>query len=85
MVAFSNMGSAKGAVKEGGFGSYRPNTQKSDLQSDIKPAKPIVEEYEISLDNDFGTDGRPRVKEEIKLPPQYESIDLNDTNDEVLF
>lgn len=47
--------------------------------------KNIVEEYDIQLDNDLGTNGRPRFKEEIKLPPQYEAIDLNDPNDEVLF
>jgi len=37
------------------------------------------------LDDDLGTGGRPRFKEEVKLPPQYEAIDLNDPNDEVLF
>ena len=33
----------------------------------------------------MGVNGRPRVKEEEKLPPQYESIDLTDPHDEVLF
>ena len=47
--------------------------------------KNIVEDYEIALDEDVGTNGRPRFREEVKLPPQYDAIDLNDPNDEVLF
>lgn len=47
--------------------------------------KNVVEENEITLEGDIGTNGRPRVKEEIKLPPNYDIIDLNDPNDEVLF
>ena len=47
--------------------------------------KNIVEDYDISLDGDLGTNGRSRIREEVKLPPQYEAIDLNDPNDEVLF
>jgi hypothetical protein len=31
--------------------------------------KKVVEDYDIDLDGDQGTNGRPRVKEVIKLPP----------------
>ena len=81
MCDFSNLSTSKGSVKEGGNNNYRPANKSQGLMS----TKNIVEDYEISLDNDLGTDGRPRFKEEIKLPPQYESIDLIDPNDEVLF
>jgi hypothetical protein len=47
--------------------------------------KKVQESYDIELEVDNGTNGRPRFKEEIKLPPQYDIIDLNDPNDEVLF
>ena len=57
---------------------------RGGLQSSMQ-TKAVVENYDIDLGEDCGTNGRPRVKEEIKLPPQYESIDLNDPNDEVLF
>jgi len=62
--------------------NYRVNNQRQDLLSETKA---VSEDIEISLEGDFGTDGRPRVREEIKLPPNYEIIDLNDPNDEVLF
>lgn len=47
--------------------------------------KKVQEDYQIELDVDVGTNGRPRFREEVKLPPQYDSIDLNDPEDEVLF
>ena len=49
--------------------------------------KKVVEDFNIVLDTDLGTNGRPRFKEEIKLPPQYENIDLNesDEKDPILF
>ena len=47
--------------------------------------KKVVEDFDVTLDADLGTGGRPRFREEIKLPPQYDAIDLNDPNDEVLF
>lgn len=80
MCAFSQISSTNTKAKEGG-NKFRPPGKKQHLMS----TKNISEDYEISLANDQGTDGRPRFKEEIKLPPQYESIDLNDPNDEVLF
>lgn len=57
------------------------------LQGGIKggEAKSIVEDFDINLDGDYGKDGRSRIRVEEKLPPQYESIDLCDPNDEVLF
>ena len=47
--------------------------------------KNVVEDIAIEMEGEVGTGGRPRVKEEIKLPPNYEEIDLNDPNDEILF
>lgn len=32
-----------------------------------------------------GINGRPRVKEEVILPPQYETLDLFDPNEEIRF
>ena len=32
-----------------------------------------------------GRGGRPRIKEEVILPPQYEEIDLFDSSEEILF
>jgi len=32
-----------------------------------------------------GMNGRPRVKEEVILPPQYETLDLFDPNEEIRF
>lgn len=48
-------------------------------------AKNVFEDFDINLDGDSGKDGRPRVREEEKLLPYYESIDLTDPHDEVLF
>lgn len=55
------------------------------LQGGLNSHKKVVEDYQIDLDGDFGENGRPRIKEEVKLPPEYENIDLCDPNDEVLF
>ena len=32
-----------------------------------------------------GRNGRPRVKEEVIIPPQYEKINLFDSNEEIRF
>lgn len=45
--------------------------------------KNVVEDIAIEMEGEVGTGGRPRVKEEIKLPPNYEEIDLNDPNDPI--
>ena len=34
---------------------------------------------------EVGKNGRPRVKEEVILPPQYEEMDLFDANEPILF
>jgi hypothetical protein len=44
-----------------------------------------VVDYSEGADMNAGNDGRPRWREEVKLPPQYEAIDLMDPNEEVLF
>ncbi len=78
MCALSTLSKSNNTAKSS---CHRPNNNTVVLCS----TKNIQEDYEISLDNDEGTNRRPRFKEEIKLPPQYESIDLIDPNDEVLF
>lgn len=47
--------------------------------------KNIVEDFDCDLEGENGTDGKPRFKEEVKIPPDYSLIDLNDHDDEVLF
>ena len=44
-----------------------------------------VQDSYMGEELDEGNDGRPRFREEIKMPPQYQAIDLMDPNDEVLF
>ena len=45
----------------------------------------MTQDISIDIEGEIGTGGRPRVREEIKLPPNYEEIDLNDPNDEIQF
>ena len=47
--------------------------------------KSVAEDFDIDLDGEEGQGGRPRVKPEEKIPPNYENINLVDPNDEVLF
>lgn len=85
MCKFSNLSSSNNQKKSSGNGTIvRVN---GGLQSSSKATttKPVVEDIDIHLDGDEGTGGRPRVREEIKLPPNYSEIDLNDPNDPVLF
>ena len=67
MCAFSNLSTGRTTAKESGYGgNFRPsNRQNQGLMS----TKNIVEDYEIALDVDVGTNGRPRFREEVKLPP----------------
>jgi hypothetical protein len=39
-----------------------------------------VQDYSLSIDGDVGSNGRPRIKEEVKIPPNYELIDLCNPN-----
>lgn len=84
MCSISNLSTSKGSNLEGGFNSSTP-FRPSDKPKGLCNTKQIKEDYDIDLDIDVGSNGRPRFKEEIKMPPQYESIDLNDPNDAVLF
>lgn len=84
MCSISNLSTSKGSNLEGGFNGstpFRPVIKDKGLCN----MKQIKEDYDIDLDIDIGSNGRPRFKEEIKMPTQYELIDLNDPNDEVLF
>lgn len=83
MCMFSNMSTSNNLKKCSANGEIlRVN---GNLQSKVGTTKPVVEDYNVSLDGEVGTGGKPRVKEEIKLPPVYENIDLHDPNDPILF
>jgi hypothetical protein len=47
--------------------------------------KEVSEEVDLDFEGEAGSGGRPRVREEVKIPPKYDQIDLNDPDDEVLF
>jgi len=47
--------------------------------------KRVVEDQVVDLAGEQGVGGRPRVKEEVKPLPMYETIDLVDPEDPVLF
>lgn len=79
MCQFSNMSTANNVKKQSANGVIS-RVNGGGLQSSVA-TKNVVEDFAISLDGDQGTNGRPRVREEIKLPPVYENIDLNDPND----
>jgi hypothetical protein len=59
--------------------------RENNSERGLMTTKKVVEDYDLNLDGDNGTNGKPRIREIIKLPPQYDTIDLNDPNDEVLF
>jgi hypothetical protein len=83
MCMFSNMSTSNNMKKCSANGTIIRTTGGA-LQSDMT-IKPVVEDIDVCLEGEVGTGGRPRVKEEIKLPPNYAEIDLNDPNDPVLF
>ncbi len=60
-----------------------PYRRTANLQA-LCETKAVVEDYDIDIDGEEGTGGRPRFREEVKLPPDY-NIDLNDPDDEILF
>lgn len=78
MCKFANMSNGNSKALESGMRSEQS-------QNGLMTTKKVVEDYDLTLDGDLGTNGRPRFREEIKLPPQYDTIDLNDPNDPVLF
>jgi hypothetical protein len=82
MCKFSNMSTSNSVKKASGNGTIVRVGGASGKQSETKN---VVEDIDVDLDGDVGTDGRPRVREIIELPPQYENIDLNDPNAEILF
>lgn len=81
MCGFSNS-TAISNLREDENGNLTRLGPDAGLKSETKK---VEEEHEIDLEGDFGTDGRPRVKEEEKLPPNYAMIDLYDPNEEILF
>ena len=76
------MSSGKMEHKQGGMIGIRKVPGRAHLNSGTKE---VSEDIDITLDGDLGTNGRPRVKEIEKMPPHYDSVDLNDAFDEVLF
>lgn len=80
---FSNMSTSNNVKKCSSNGTIM-RVNQGNLQSSGQ-TKNVVEDYAVDLDGEVGTGGRPRVKEEVKLPPQYETIDLHDPNDPILF
>ena len=74
----------KGEGVSSGFRDKNTSASTARLMSG-NTTKSVKEDISLDLEGDIGTDGRPRVREEIKLPPNYEEIDLNDPNDEILF
>ena len=83
MCKFSNMSTANNVKKASGNGTIM-RVNGANLQSQGQ-TKNVFEDIDVTLDGDNGTDGRPRVREVIILPPQYKDIDLNDPNAEILF
>lgn len=79
MCKFSNMSTSNNVKKCSGNTITRVNNQQ------LMSTKNIVEDYAIDLEGDNGIDGRPRFKEEVKLPPNYDEIDVMDPNDPILF
>ncbi len=45
----------------------------------------VQEDISLLIEGDQGIGGRPRVKEEIKVPPKYENIDLMNPDEDILF
>jgi hypothetical protein len=45
----------------------------------------VIEDFSNDIDGEMGEGGRPRIKEEVKILPEYENVDLFDANDDVLF
>ena len=67
MCQFSNLSNSSNTVKlQGGIcvrdGPVNP-------QRALMTTKKVVEDYNIVVDGDHGTNGRPRFREEIKMPP----------------
>ena len=86
MCELSSKSTSNASTKHGGSDEFgNPNFRPANRVNGLCNTRYIKEDFEMQLDGDFGSNGRPRFREEIKLPPQYESIDLNDPNDEVLF
>lgn len=86
MCKFSSMSTANNLKKQGENGIIeRRNGGGLQGGNNGGEAKSVVEDFDLNLDGDMGTDGRPRIREEIKLPPNYENIDLFDPKNQVLF
>lgn len=84
MIANSNKLAANNLMMEGENGTYYRKNGAENMHFKSK-VKEVTEEYDIDDEGETGTGGKPRVREEIKIPPKYDEIDLNDPDDEVLF
>lgn len=81
MCQFSNMSKGNNVKKCSANGEIQRVNQKAQGLQSSAATKQVVEDIAIDLDGDVGTNGRPRVREEIKLPPNYKEIDIHDPND----
>ena len=45
----------------------------------------MIEDIDFHFEGEVGENGRPRVREPVKVPPEYENIDLCDPDADVLF
>ena len=78
MCNFSNMSTANNVVKCSANGEAYKQGGKLEGKASTKE---VFEDIDIDLDGEEGTDGKPRFREEIKLPPIYQDIYLFDPND----
>jgi hypothetical protein len=69
-------------MKEGENGEVERVSPDAGLKSHTKE---IGEEADLEMEGEVGEGGRPRFKEEEKLPPNYAEIVLDDPNQEILF
>lgn len=86
MCKFSNMSTANNLKKASGNGMVeRKNGNLMQGGLIGGETKNVQEDFDIDFEGERGENGRPRYREEEKLPPQYENINLVDPEDEVLF
>ena len=85
MCMFSNLSTANNIKLCSGNGIIERKNGRALQGGNLGEAKSVSEDFDIDLDGEKGENGRPRFKEEEKLPPHYELINLIDPDDEVLF
>lgn len=83
MAAFSNKSGGRAVVRMNADGKMeRVYEGNPSLKCSTKKVR---EDISLDLDGEHGTGGRPRVKEEVKIPPNYEQVNLIDPDEPILF